>query len=329
MRGDRLCFVLCVESGPLESMTVRSIQSLRLFGGRLADVPVLAMTPRRGPPLSSSTRRRLRELHVEHVRLSGRRSFSWYHYLNKPTALAEAERLADTELVAFLDSDTLVLQEPDALLLDAGVDFIASVSDVELGGTTGPGHPNEDGWRRICELVGLVPDDLPWVHTPVDGARIRLYFNSGVMAYRRAQHVGAQQLELLTRVFEEGIRLPGPAGRMVEQVVLAPLVLSRGISWTGLPFSHNSTMISLLPYNPAHLREARVLHYHDSMAPESWDEFLARIAAEQAQVAPWLRSVGPITSPASVPARILGESFRIVRGLRRRLNDASLRFADT
>ena len=64
---------------------------------------------------------------------------------------------------------------------------------------------------------------------------------------------------------------------MVEQVVLAPLVLSRGISWTGLPFSHNSTMISVLPYHPAHLRAARVLHYHDSMSPERWDEFLARI----------------------------------------------------
>jgi hypothetical protein len=322
---ERISFVLCVESGPLEAMTVRAAESLREFGGRFADAPVLAVTPRRGAPLNRSTRRRFDELGVEHLRVSSDRGFSWYHYLNKPVALAHAEEVADSELVAFLDSDTVVLQEPLELGLEAGVDFAAAVSDVELGGTTGPGHPNEDAWRSICALVGVDPDDLPWVEAPLDGVRMRLYFNSGIFVYRRSERVGSRQLDLLTEVFRAGIRLPGSASRMIEQVVLAPLVVGQAVPWKTLPFSYNSTMISALPYRPDHLREARILHYHDSMSPERWEEFLGRIAEERPEAADWFRPLGPIESPASPVARAIGESFRVARGLRRRANALAAR----
>ena len=306
----------------LESLTVRSVESLRLFGGRFRDSPVLAVTPRRGAPLSQRTRDRFRELGVEYLRLTSRRGFSWSHYLNKPVALAAAEELTDTELVGFLDSDTVVLREPTALDLEEGVDFSASISDIELGGTTGPGHPNETAWAAICEIVGIVPDDLPWVEATLDCVRMRLYFNSGVMVYRRSARIGTRQLELLTRVFSDRIRLPGSASRMVEQVVLAPLIVGSAIPWQPLPFTHNSTMISSLEYEAERLREARILHYHDSMSPERWAEFLVRAEAQQPEAADWLRKQGPVASPAPAPARALGEFFRVARGVRRRLNDA-------
>jgi hypothetical protein len=327
MKTDRACFVLCVESGLLEPMTVRAVESLRLFGGRFASAPVLAITPRLGAPLSSCTRRRFRELDVEHVRLASRRRFSWYHYLNKPAALAKAEQLAATELIVFLDSDTLVLKDPEALDLGEGEGVAATINDTELGGTTGPGHPNEEAWQKICELVGLAPDGLPWVETPLDAKRIRLYFNSGVLAYRRSLAIGARQLELLLRVFDDGIRLPGSAGRMVEQVVLSPLVVARSLPWKLLPFSHNTSMISDLEYEPRYLREAHVLHYHDSMSPSRWSEFLLRMEAEQPRAASWLQRLGPIENPASRAARAVGECFRVGRGLRRRANDARLEVA--
>jgi hypothetical protein len=324
---ERLTVVLCVEAGELEAMTVRAVESLRRFGGRFSAAPVLALTPRRGAPLSGWTRAKFRELGVEHVRVRSQRGFSWYHYLNKPVALSKAEEIAGTELIAFLDSDTIVLQEPSELDLPDDVDFAAAVSDIELGGTTGPGHPNEEAWRRICGLVGVDPDDLPWVDAPLDHVRMRLYFNSGVFAYRRSRRVGTQQLELLTRVFRERIHLPGSASRMIEQVVLAPMVVAQGIPWRALSFNHNSTMIGALEYRPEHLREARVLHYHDSMAPEGWDEFLARIEAERPEAAAWLRAAGPIESPASRTAGAIAESFRVTRGVRRRIHGLTTRLA--
>ncbi len=44
--------VTCVEYGPLEQMVVRMVDSLRRWGGRLADAPVYAVKPRRGMPLT-------------------------------------------------------------------------------------------------------------------------------------------------------------------------------------------------------------------------------------------------------------------------------------
>jgi hypothetical protein len=259
--------------------------------------------------------------------VNDRRDYSWYHYLNKPVALRAAEGIVETELVAFLDSDTLVLGEPASLLLEDGVDFTACISDIELGGTTGPGHPSEEGWRRVCELAGTSVDHLPWVEAPLDRVRMRLYFNSGVMAYRRSKRLGALQLDLLTRVFEEGVQLDGSATRMLEQVVLAPLAVARGIAWQALPFSHNTAMISYTPYVPDHLREAVVLHYHDSMSPSRWAEFMARMEVERPESAEWLRAAGPIVNPARYPQRAAGEVLRIARGVRRRAQGLALRGA--
>lgn len=49
-----ITFVCCVESGLLENQTVRMIESLRRWGGRLRESPIFAVTPRIGSPLSYS-----------------------------------------------------------------------------------------------------------------------------------------------------------------------------------------------------------------------------------------------------------------------------------
>ena len=109
---------------------------------------------------------------------------------------------------------------------------------------------------------------------------------------------------------------------MVEQVVLAPLVVGRSLRWTTLPFHHNSTMISALPYNAEHFRDARIVHYHDSMSPRHWETFLRHAEVEHPDAAEWLRDRGPVTSPSSTPARAVAEFYRLARGARRRIDVA-------
>ena len=50
-----ITFVCCVESGSLESQTIRMVESLRRYGGKFANAPVIAVTPRFGAPLSKAT----------------------------------------------------------------------------------------------------------------------------------------------------------------------------------------------------------------------------------------------------------------------------------
>src|SRR5438105_1360667 len=110
--ADVLTFVCCVESGPLERMTLLLAESLRRWGGAFASCPVLAVTPRFGPWLSRATRAAFHRLDVTHLRLPGSNQHAWLGFLNKPAALAAAEQHALTPCLAWLDSDILVVGEP-------------------------------------------------------------------------------------------------------------------------------------------------------------------------------------------------------------------------
>src|SRR3954470_5332540 len=124
-----ICFVACVESGPLEAQTVRLAESIRRFGGALSGGEILAIPPRSAPPLSRETRRRFAELGVRHERLRSHPKYAWYHYLNTPIALAAAERLTDADVICWTDSDLLFMAEPTELALDPTIDFIAGSTD--------------------------------------------------------------------------------------------------------------------------------------------------------------------------------------------------------
>src|SRR4028119_236453 len=88
--------VFCIESGYFESQTLLAIESLRRFGGSMANAPVLAITPRFGPSLTRQTLQRLDELEVTYIRRDLRHSLSWYGFMNKPIAVLLAEEYTST-----------------------------------------------------------------------------------------------------------------------------------------------------------------------------------------------------------------------------------------
>ena len=80
-------FVCCVESGWLEPQTLRMVESLRRWGGQFAQSPVVAVTPRFGPPLAAKTRRAFGALNVEHYRFHADNQYAWKSFLNKHYAM--------------------------------------------------------------------------------------------------------------------------------------------------------------------------------------------------------------------------------------------------
>jgi hypothetical protein len=148
LAGGRLATtcVCCIESGSMETQTLAMLQSLRKCGGQLASAPVLAVTPRMGPPLARATHRQLEKLGVVHRGSHAIRTYGWYNFLNKTLAVLEAERFATTPTVTWIDSDMLFLGEPTELWLGDDEDFAACTPDA-VGATTGPGDGNEPFWR--------------------------------------------------------------------------------------------------------------------------------------------------------------------------------------
>ena len=85
---------------------------------------------------------------------------SWLQFYNKPLCLSIAEEVADTETIAWLDSDMLVVNEPEALRLEEGMEFAACVSAKEMG-TSGDGDPFEPLWQANCQVLGIDIDPCP------------------------------------------------------------------------------------------------------------------------------------------------------------------------
>ncbi len=292
-------FVCCVESGWLETQTLRMVESLRRWGGQFAQSPVVAVTPRFGPPLAAKTRRAFDALNIEHYRFHADNQYAWKSFLNKHYAMAAVEDRCSTEFMAWLDSDLLILDEPSQLVLTNSEDFAACAPDKNIG-TAGSNDPFDPYWQAACHAVGLTVEELPWITTERDKARIRLYWNSGVFVYRRATHFSQHHLDTTLRLLNAHIASEH-AGLYFTQHTLGMAMVQQGLRWRSLPHSHNYGMgTKTYPqwYDAETLRTTKILHYHDAMWMPFWETLLTCLEATHPDVAEWLAPLGALKNEA-------------------------------
>lgn len=314
----QITFVCCIESGSLESQTIRMVQSLRQYGGRLADAPLVAVTPRFGPPLNRKTHQIFDICQVEHLYIrpdSQHSQYSWNNFINKPCAVMAVNERAKTEAIGWLDSDILFVGEPDQLGLQADESFLACTSD-QIGATTGPGDPLEPYWQAICQNLNLDIEALPWVTTQIEHARVRYYFNSGVFVYRRATAFAKQYLEFCIRILDSHIASKECGFFFADQIAMALASAKLNLSWRSLPLSHNYALSPKMHdvwYNEDKLRDAKIVHYHDAMWLPFWTTFLQCMQDTHPDVAEWLHSLGPMKNETPPLNRLLSRGLKYFR----------------
>jgi hypothetical protein len=313
-----ITFVCCVESGSLEFQTIRMVESLRRYGGKFANAPVVAVISRFGPPLSRTTRQIFDRYEIEYLLLrSDMRSnrYSWNNFMNKPHAILAVDQRSKSETIGWLDSDLLFVSEPDKLNLRADESFVACTSD-PVGGTTGLTDPLEAYWLSICMALNLDIESLPWVITEIEQARIRYYFNSGMFVYRRETSFAKQYLENCTKILDAHISSKVCQYFFTDQVALGLTAFQLGLPWRSLPYSHNSIMSSSTHntwYSEDALRKACIIHYHDSMWPAFWPVFLECLRNTHPEVEKWLASLGPMSNQAPLQWRLMDKVLKKFR----------------
>lgn len=178
----QLTFVLCIEGTAIEQQALMLCESIRRFGGRYGQSPIVAVSPRPDVPIARASRRQLARLGVRHVSVPLNRTGSSYLPINRIVAGAWAEQNLATEYIVILDSDMLLVREPTFYRGDAG----ARPVDVKGSASAGSDDPLDNYWRRICAFAGIAIDDLPWITATIDQARIRASYNAGFTIVRRA-----------------------------------------------------------------------------------------------------------------------------------------------
>jgi hypothetical protein len=89
-----------------------------------------------------------------------------------------------------------------------------------------------------------------------------------------------------------------------------------GISWRTLPYSHNFAICSSIPacwYNVEQLKNAKIIHYHDSMWYWFWDTFLESMNQSHPDVAEWLTSIGMMQNHAPIQWRVTKKILDFMR----------------
>jgi hypothetical protein len=270
-------FICCIQPGFLEEQTILLAQSIRLFGGKLRDCPIYAISPI-GEPLSTTTTRVLESLRVKIDTILLNTQMQSFAYANKAYALEHAEATYGHSINIFLDSDTLFIDEPIAFQLSQDIDFLAR--PVDLRGICSSPNDNlfHQYWKDCCEISAINLDDLPIIRTTVDRVDIHSNWNGGLLVTRGGTGIGTRWREILEELW-------------ANQVCARPLDFwgSGQVSFT-LATASLHLKGAILPngYNiPIHLdpsairiddiQEATHIHYHWMLEKDSHSEGISRI----------------------------------------------------
>lgn len=292
---SNITFVCCIESGTLESLTLRMICSLRRWGGNYKNAEIIAVTPRLGPPLAKSTLQFLEENSVRYIS-SQVNSEAWFKYMNKPHALKIADEYVNTEYICWLDSDIVFLKEPFSSVYPFTDELYACASDKNIG-TSGENDKFEPYWSYLCNILNICISDLPWIVTKYEQIKIRLYFNSGVFFYKRCTGFSEQYLKVCQQLLRSKIANLESGIYFTDQVALGLTVCIMGLAYCELPLADN------FPVNSKKVKENHdlngdiaILHHHNMMWQDNWVSFIKIIEDRNVDVASWLSSLGPITN---------------------------------
>ena len=260
----------CIEAGALEEQVMLLAESLRRFGGRYADLPLVAVRPRAGPRLAGATRRLLASLNVELVE-KNLSAFPWWAMANKPATMEHVDRTAKTPHVTWIDGDMVVLQEPGPFAPPPGIDFIARAG--EAHDVASSGHDDRaEFWQRLCARLDMRFEDFPDVTSYPDEKPIKAYWQGGLLTARREVRFGKVFGEAYAAVLTGDIASKLAGTYHVDQVSVALAVQKGGFTQAHydprMNFNVNALDKELSLKIP--ISDVWIMQYHGSLWPKDY-----------------------------------------------------------
>jgi hypothetical protein len=168
-----------------ETNAILLADSIRTFAGSLSKSPILYFTPEYGKQLSSTAKDRLASLNVKVIPFK-----IDFETLQFPladdvfaAAVAESTVYSQTDLLAWLGTNTVVLREPGAFLLQNEKNLGYRPVHHTLVGSRYDAAIDEF-WTLIYSRCKVPQDRIFPMETHIDGAKIRPYFNAGILITR-------------------------------------------------------------------------------------------------------------------------------------------------
>lgn len=186
MEEDRLTFASSVSPDKAsERRFLLLAESISAFAGSLSQAPIWCFTLGDEKNLSEAVRGSLSALNTTFIHFDADAEIPQFPFARKVFVNAHAESIAQgkTDLLVWLDSNTIILQEPKEFVLHDGKNLgCRPVHHMNIGSRYG--EPFDPFWTQIYRLCRVPEDRVSPMMTHVDGARIRPYFNAGLLVVR-------------------------------------------------------------------------------------------------------------------------------------------------
>jgi len=215
---NKVAFLLCTEKGALEMKSLLMVESLRTWGGRLANSHVYSFAPRFEMRPSSQTIKELESMKVKSIDKVLNEKYINYPLANKPLVCAWAEENLEYDILVFVDSDMMFFNEPAELVLRDDCDVAVRPVDKKRIGSDGVSDCNSTYWRELYEICDVKVKN--YITTTVEQSHILSYWNSGLIAVRREKKIFQAWRDNFINVMSNGLSpLDGPF--FIEQSVFA------------------------------------------------------------------------------------------------------------
>lgn len=228
MSENRLAIATYAESQAELCCALRLIHSLRRFGGRLNGSPVSICVPRE--LFARAAAAEIADAAAQILPVDLPPSHRWLLYSGKVYAAAAAEASAGSDApLAWLDCDTIVLDEPREFLLPPGFALAFRPVMHNRSGSLYDLPPNAY-WTRIYDLLDLDRDLLFPMLSQADEQKIRAYFQAGSLVVNPAAGIlqdWPEAFEQLARdpVLNEMCRVDRTLNVFLHQAALVGAVL--------------------------------------------------------------------------------------------------------
>ncbi len=168
-----------------ETNALLLVESIRSFAGSFSQAPVWCFLPQYGKHISTATADRLTKLKAELIPYDiNMESVRFFFAADIRAAwIAESTATGKTDLLIWLGSNTIVLKEPQAFLLNEGKNVgYRPVHHTNVGSVYD--SPLDPFWTLIYKYCGVSNERVFAMKTHIDGKVIRPYFNAGILITR-------------------------------------------------------------------------------------------------------------------------------------------------
>jgi hypothetical protein len=182
------------------------VESVRKFAGRFRDAPVWIYVPEGSSEKYTKILDKLAVLRAEISESAAPTEALEYYFARKVFAASEAEAKAEaqSEILAWMDEDTIILKEPlDFLLPEEKSLGYRPVMHQNIGSLYS--EPPDEFWTRVYKNLSILESALFPMVTPADQRTLRPYFNAGLMVVRPERGVLRNWPKNFKRLYEDPV----------------------------------------------------------------------------------------------------------------------------